>query len=100
MELCFIKADNHYVAEFKVEDDFNLHIETDGQSVVKLHQSSVEGTKYNKAHSLNSLYSETVIDVAVLVPVPPMWIKVTSATQPIAAFITSKGEVTDLNSEV
>ena len=93
MELNFIEAGNTYVAEFKVEDDFNLHVETDGKSVVELHQTSVEGTNYDKVQMLNKCYSDAVTDVAVLVPVPPMWIKVTSTTMPTLGIVTSKGAV-------
>ena len=95
MDLNFNEIGGVYVAEFKVDGDFNLHIETDGNSAVELHQTSVEGTAYDKVQMLNRRYSDTVIDTAVTVPIPPMWIKVTSTTKPAVAIVTSMGEVVE-----
>ena len=90
MELSFIKTENGYVSEFKVESDFNLHIETDNKGVIELHQTSVEGARYDKVAMLNSNYHDKVVDTAVIVPVPPMWIKVTSTSLPTLAVVTFK----------
>lgn len=95
MELSFIKTENGYVSEFKVESDFNLHVETEDNGAIELHQTSVEGANYDKVERLNSNYHDRVVDKTIIVPLPPMWLKITSTTRPTLAIVTSNGEITE-----
>lgn len=84
MELTFIKEDNRYVAEFKVESDFALHIEKpDGG--IGISQKSVEDGKYDYVRSLNVSLYDKVIDVDVIGLIYPKWIKVESSVMPTMA---------------
>lgn len=95
MELSFIKTENGYVSEFKVESDFNLHIETEDKGAIELHQTSVEGANYDKVERLNSNYHDRVVDKTIIVPLPPMWLKITSTSLPTLAVVTSNGEISN-----
>ena len=85
--LNFTTEDDKYVATFKAEASFNLHIEQRG-AIVKMSQTSVEGTDYAYVRALNESKFDNVIDTAVIVPIPPVWIKIVSRVKPTMAVVT------------
>lgn len=105
MNLEFIKVGNEWVAEFKVESDFNLHVEK-GVGNISISQSSVEGGAYDYVKQLSNAPLDKVVDIDFVGAIYPKWIKVTSATLPTLAVVTSAGEVSNegvinaLNTEV
>ena len=89
MELNFEKKGSWWVAEFSATGNFNLHIERNEGGSCSLYQSSVEGANYDYVRSINKGVNDTVIDTAVIVPVPPMYIKVESKAKPTMAVVTA-----------
>lgn len=104
MNLEFIKVGDDYVAEFKVEGDFNLHIEK-SKGELAIYQSSVEGAKYDYVKTGTTHYDK-VVDLDFVGVIYPKYIKIECATLPTLAVVTSAGEVSNegvinaLNTEV
>ena len=94
MNLEFIKVGNAYVAEFKVEADFNLHIEK-GVGNISISQSSVEGGAYDYIRQLSNAPLDKVVDIDFVGAIYPKWLKITSTTLPTLAVVTSAGEITE-----
>lgn len=89
MELNFVKRGSRWVAEFTATGDFNLHIETASGGNVAIEQKSVEDGRYAFVRSINKGVNDTVIDTAVIVPVPPVFIKIESKSMPTMAVVTA-----------
>ena len=94
MNLEFIKVGNSWVAEFKAEADFNLHIEK-GVGNISISQTSVEGGAYDYVRQLSNAPLDKVVDIDFVGAIYPKWIKVTSTTLPTLAVVTSNGEITE-----
>lgn len=85
MNLTFNKVGNVYVAEFKAEGNFSLHIEKpEGSFAIK--QTSVEGAAYDEVRDQASYTDkDRVIDTEVRGSMWPKWIKIVSSSQPTMA---------------
>lgn len=94
MNLNFVKTGDKYVAEFKVDADFNIHIEQRG-GIVEMFQSSVEGGQYDYVKALNASKFDSVIDTDCSALIYPKWIKLETRVQPTAAYVVSQGEVVE-----
>lgn len=93
MNLEFIKVGSRYVAEFKAEADFNLHIEKD-LGTLSVYQTTVEGGKYDVVKTGANHYDK-VVDIDFVGVIYPKYIKIECATLPTLAIVTSNGEITE-----
>lgn len=97
MNLNFTKANNGWVTEFEVTDNFNLHIERTKGGDISIYQRTV-GSKY--AHvDFKALPYQRTIDVDVTGLVYPKFIKIVSEVEPTLAEIVTDGEVTEIKSQ-
>lgn len=99
MELTFNNNDSVYVSEFKVDSDFNLHVERDelGKFVIWVKTTPVGNyAKVNHEENLDDLY---VIDYNFTGTVYPKYIKIVSKVEPTYAAITTDGEVTEIKTQ-
>lgn len=99
MNIEFVKQGNAYVAEFKVEADFNLHIERDKKGHITLLQRTSEGGKYALLEEFGYQDGKTVYESDAAGLIYPKFIKVVSAVMPTYAVVTSAGEVTEIKSQ-
>lgn len=88
MNLDFEKKGSWWVAEFEATDDFNLHIERAGGGNIAIYQTSVPSTKFDYVRTLNQGINDDVVDTAIIVPIPPMTIKIESKSMPTLAVAT------------
>lgn len=86
MKLVFEKVGNHYVAEFKADNDFNLHVERTKLSTLEVYQKGVEEGEYDFAWS-PGIGARKVIDYDFAALVYPKWIKVVSGSEVISASV-------------
>lgn len=99
MELTFNNNDSVYVSEFKVDSDFNLHVERDelGKFIIWVKTTPVGNyAKVNHEENLDDLY---VIDYNFTGTVYPKYIKIVSKVEPTYAAITTDGEVTEIKTQ-
>lgn len=90
MELVFNKQGNKYVAEFEVNNDFNLHIKKpEGGSLLMMQRGISEGN-YDIVNSVKMAYGDTVLDVDVTALVYPKYLKLESSTENISGIVTEK----------
>lgn len=88
MDLTFNKVGNVYIAEFKAEATFSLHIEKPEGSVA-IKQTSVEGSDYDEVRNQVSYTDkDRVIDTEVRAAMWPKWIKIVSTSLPTMAVVT------------
>jgi hypothetical protein len=99
MNIEFVKQGNAYVAEFKVEADFNLHIEKDKNGHITLYQRTSEGGKYALLEEFGYQDGKLVYESDAAGLIYPKYIKVVSAVLPTYAVVTSAGEVTEIKSQ-
>lgn len=85
MELNFTKQDDYYVANFEANSNFNLHLEHNG--VFEVYQSSVEGAKPAIVKDLFEHRYDKIVDTAVLVPIPPIYVRIVCNTLPSQAVV-------------
>ena len=97
LELNFKKVMGLYQAEFKVEADFNIHVERSESGYMGLYQKTVEYSEYDTIHNTVISPSDLVIDIDVQGFIAPKWICIKSKTRPTFAAITSEGEITQVN---
>ena len=96
MELVFEKVGNHYVAEFKADNDFNLHVKRTKLGTLEVYQKGVEEGEYDFAWS-PGIGARKVIDYDFAALVYPKWIKVVSGSEVTNAAVTcSNGEATQI----
>lgn len=93
MELIFNQVDNQYVVEFKVEDDFNLHIERVKTGTIRLYQRGSDVGEYKLIAKQGNNTDDLIIDSNVVGVICPMYFKIESYTEPTLAVVTSKGNV-------
>ena len=86
MELVFEKVGNHYVAEFKADNDFNLHVERTKLGTLEVYQKGVEEGEYDFAWSIG-IGARKVIDYDFAALVYPKWIKVVSGSEVVSASV-------------
>lgn len=89
MELNFVKKGDVYVAEFKAEGPFALHLEVQEVGHLRVRQSSVEGGGYALVDGmpLGDQYSP-VVDRQFVGDIWPLWIQVETGSQPTMAVVT------------
>lgn len=93
MSIEFSNTNGNYVSVFKVEADFNLHIEMGGK--VSVLQRGCASGDFDAVASLPSdKSSRTVFDYDFTAAVYPKWIKVITSANPSKAEVTSGGSVT------
>lgn len=85
MTLEFIQVGNKFVAEFKTEADFNLHVEKENGEL-SVWQTTVEGGKYDVVKTAAPL--DKVVDIDFVGVIYPKYIKVTCASLPTMAVVT------------
>lgn len=84
MELVFEKVGNRYVAEFKADNDFNLHVERTKLGTLEVYQKGVEEGEYDFAWN-SGISARKVIDYDFAALVYPKWIKVVSGSEVVSA---------------
>ena len=89
MEINFQKVGDKYVSEFKVEGDYNLHIEGVWNTHVKVFQRGCPSGEYAYVSGAteNAIYGK-VYDFECPVWVKPKWFKVECDEQPTMAVVT------------
>ena len=97
MNLTFIKSNDRWLAEFKVSAEFNLHIEGVKQGNISLFQRTIENGAY--AYISNAVPTPTsgiIYDSDFSATIYPKYIRVSCATEPTMAVVTSGGEITPI----
>lgn len=89
MELTFTKKGDYYVAEFKAEAAFALHLELESVGHLVVKQSSVEGGAYAPVTEmpLNDQYAP-VVDRQFAGDIWPLFIQVETGSAPTMAVVT------------
>ena len=102
MELTFNKTGELYVAEFKADKEFSLHIERmNGLGSIKMQQNGAEGGKYADVEDFEASNStKPVIEYDSGAFVAPKWIRIESSVLPTYAAITTEGDVVEIKSQV
>lgn len=101
MELTFNKTGELYVAEFKADKEFSLHIERmNGLGSIKMQQNGAEGGKYADVEDFEASNStKPVIEYDSGAFVAPKWIRIESSVLPTYAAITTEGDVVEIKSQ-
>lgn len=101
MELTFNKTGELYVAEFKADKEFSLHIERmNGLGSIKMQQNGAEGGKYADVEDFEASNStKPVIEYDSGAFVAPKWIRIESSVLPTYAAITTDGDVVEIKSQ-
>lgn len=82
----FVKGEQYYTAEFKINGPVNIHIERAKAGGIYIRQKSVADGKYALINSSNWITAANLtIDTAIQGVVYPMWIKIESASEPTLA---------------
>lgn len=100
MELTFQKSADRWIAEFEAHADFAIHIEGVLEGNVQLLQR-------HPAHGMYAVVSDSikrssyvnVYDYEVPVLIAPVFIKVSCATEPTFAAVTTDGEVIEIKAQ-
>ena len=96
MELKFLKDGNKWVAEVKVNADFNLHIEK-GAGSLSVSQTSVPGGKYDNVPSLRMSPEDSALDKDVTALLYPKTLSIEAYTTDAPyAVVSSEGDVIDI----
>lgn len=91
MTLEFIKKGDLYVAEFKAEGPFALHLEVPEVGHLEVRQTSVEGSGYALVSEMPASDSYApVVDRQFVGDCWPLWIQVETASAPTMAVVTFK----------
>ena len=88
MELKFNKEGEKFAAEFKVESDFNLHIERKRGGTILFYQRTSEDGDYGIIDGMRQYDSRGVIDVDFTALVYPKYIRIVSESEPTLAVVT------------
>lgn len=101
MELTFNKTGELYVAEFKADKEFSLHIERmNGLGSIKMQQNGAEGGKYADVEDFDTRNNtKPVIEYDSGAFVAPKWIRIESSVLPTYAAITTDGDVVEIKSQ-
>jgi hypothetical protein len=89
MELTFNKSGDVYVAEFKAEGPFALHLEVPKVGHLRVRQTSVEGSEYALVDEMpmGDQYNP-VVDRQFVGELWPLWIQVETRSMPTLAVVT------------
>lgn len=101
MELTFLENDGKWIAEFKVDKEFNLHIErANGTGSIKMYQNSATGGKYAivEDFAINNNY-KPVLDFSSGYFVGEKSVKIVSEVEPTYAAITTDGDVVEIKAQ-
>lgn len=100
MELTFQKSADRWIAEFEAHADFNLHIEGVLGGSVSIFQRGTDsgGYAYVNDATLSPSYAN-VYDYDFTSLVYPKFIKVSCATEPTFAAVTTDGEITEIKAQ-
>ena len=91
MDLTFNQVGDLYVAEFKAEGPFALHLEVPTVGHLEVRQTSVEGRGYARVSEMPASDSYApVVDRQFVGDLWPLWIQVETASQPTMAVVTFK----------
>lgn len=94
--LNFIEKGNEYVAEFKAEGDFSLHIEKGQNQYIGMAQKSIEDGKYDAVDKFPYGPNDRVIDTEVRDFLAPKWFRITCSAMPDKAVVVSESDITVL----
>lgn len=91
MDLTFNKVGDVYVASFKAEGPFALHLEVPEVGHLKVRQTSVEGSDYALVDEMpmGDQY-KPVVDRQFVGELWPLWIQVETGSAPTKAVVTFK----------
>lgn len=84
MDINFIKQGDTYEAEFALQENAALHLETEGGKSVRLHQRSTSEGKYVQVGSI-VCDSQGTIDIDITAAVFPKYIKLVSDVPVLSA---------------
>lgn len=93
MEIIFNKEGEKFAAEFKVDADFNLHIERPGAGSISFFQKTSYFGEYAHIDNMGNQNYNVVFDADFTAMVWPKYIKVISEVMPTSAIVTTKGNV-------
>ena len=89
MDLAFKKVGDLYVAEFKAEGPFALHLEVPTVGHLEVRQTSVEGSGYARVSEMPASDSYApVVDRQFVSDLWPLWIQVETGSHPTMAIVT------------
>lgn len=88
MELTFEKQGPIYVAEFEATGPFNLHLQREDESLVKVYQKAEQDSKYATLPSWEEHDAPKVINIDFAALVYPKWIKIVSLSEVSKGLIT------------
>lgn len=87
MDLVFEKEGNKFVARFKAEGNFNLHLEKE-RGTVNVYQTTVEGANEDNVEGMAIAPYHKYFDSDFPALVYPKWIKVVAEEMPTMAVVT------------
>lgn len=89
-----------YIAEFRADKEFNIHIERPEPGYISMQQNSAEGGKYAAVDDWGTQNNDKlIIDYESGYFVTPKFIKIISKVLPTYAAITTDGEITEIKSQ-
>lgn len=88
MEIQFVKQDVEWVAEFEATGPFNLHLQREDESLVKVYQKSDQDSEYATLPSWKDHDATKVINIDFAALVYPKWIKIVSLSEVSKGLIT------------
>jgi hypothetical protein len=88
--LTFSKVGNLYVAEFSATGTFALHIERAEGGVIKMEQSSVQGSAFAPVSTFPDYRNALVIEETISSDIFPMYLRIVSENKPTMAVVTFK----------
>lgn len=90
-----------YIAEFRADKEFNIHIERPEPGYISMQQNSAEGGKYAAVDDWGTQNNDKlIIDYESGYFVTPKFIKIISKVLPTYAAITAEGDVVEIKSQV
>ena len=102
MELTFTYKPEQklYIAEFRADKEFNIHIERPEPGYISMQQNSAEGGKYAAVDDWGTQNNDKlIIDYESGYFVTPKFIKIISKVLPTYAAITTEGDVVEIKSQ-
>ena len=89
-----------YIAEFRADKEFNIHIERPEPGYISMQQNSAEGGKYAAVDDWGTQNNDKlIIDYESGYFVTPKFIKIISKVLPTYAAITTDGDVVEIKSQ-
>ena len=89
-----------YIAEFRADKEFNIHIERPEPGYISMQQNSAEGGKYAAVDDWGTQNNDKlIIDYESGYFVTPKFIKIISKVEPTYAAITTDGDVVEIKAQ-